>query len=151
MSAPPTSGLPAGAPAALGPEALLDALRTSAGSLVDGTELGSWDDAPDLAGLSAERAEAVAAAWTGARLHAGVAGLLAATDPDVALLVGDWCYAHALRSLAAGGDLPAIGALATAIGACAALLGPSDEAASDRLDRLASIWSALTGNLAPAQ
>lgn len=142
---------PAPAPdAVLGPEPLLAALRSSAGSLVAGAEIGSWDAAPDVSALSPERAEAVVAAWTGARLHAGVGGLLAATDPDVALLVGDWCFAHALRALATGGDLEAIGTLATAIGACASLLGTPDLAAEDRLSRLADIWSGVTGKLAPA-
>lgn len=142
---------PAAAPAAaLGPEPLLAALRSSAGSLVDGAAAGSWDAAPDVSALEPTRAEAVLAAWTGARLHAGVAGLLAATDPDVALLVGDWCFAHALRALATGGDLAAIGTLATAIGACAALLGTPDIAAEERLLRLADLWSGVTGKLAPA-
>lgn len=133
----------------LGPDALLAALRESAGSLVDGAGAGSRDDAPDVSGLSPTRAEAVLAAWTGARLHAGVAGLLSATDADVALLVGDWCFAHALQGLAADGDLAAIGTLATAIGACATLLESADFAAEDRLLRLRSIWSGVTDQLAP--
>lgn len=136
---------------ALGPDALLEALRTSAGSLVDGADAGSWDAAPDVTALEPTRAEAVLAAWTGARLHAGASGLLAATDPDVALLVGDWCFAHALRGLATSGDLAAIGTLATAIGECAALLGTPDLAAADRLSRLAAIWLGVTGKLAPAR
>jgi hypothetical protein len=147
VSALPPSGT---AEQTLGPNALLDALRTSAGSLVAGAGAGSWDDAPDVTALEPTRAEAVLAAWTGARLHAGVSGLLAATDPDVGLLVGDWCFAHSLRALATGGDLAAIGTLATAIGECAALLGTPDLAAADRLSRLAAIWSGVTGKLAPA-
>ncbi len=132
----------------LGPDALLAALRASAGSVVEGTELGSWRDAPDVSALSDARAAAVLAAWTGARLHAGAPGLIAATDADVALLVGDWCYAHALQALAHGGDLAAIGVLATAIGACATALSTADLPQSDGLTRLATIWQGVTDTLA---
>ncbi|MFT4036298.1 MAG: hypothetical protein QM679_12060, partial [Patulibacter sp.] len=69
-----------------------------------------------------------------------------------ALLVGDWAYAHALQALAQTGDLPAIGRLADAIGACAALLGDGRPATADQ--RLAEIWANATADLAapaPAQ
>lgn len=101
--------------AALTPPALLAALLEDAGGAVDGASAGSIDGAPPIAGLPEARAEALLAAWTGARLHAGEIGLLAADDPDVALLVGDWCYAHALAAVASIGDLHAIALLSHAI------------------------------------
>jgi hypothetical protein len=109
------------------PADLLAALRAGAGSVVNGAATGSADGAPDVSGLSAARANAVLAAWTGARLHAGQIGLLEALDPDLALLVGDWCFAHALQALAHGGDLEAIGLLAAAIGDCALVLTEAAE------------------------
>ena len=108
--------------AALTPTALLAALRADAGSTVEGAEPGSVASAPDVTGLSPARAHAVLAAWTGARVHAGDPGLLRVSDPDLALLVGDWCYANALQALAREGDLQAIGLLAEAIGSCAVAL-----------------------------
>lgn len=132
---------------AIGPDALLAALRASSGSLVDGIDLGSVAHAPDVTGLAEARADAVLAAWTGSRLHAGAPGLLAATDSDVALLVGDWCYAHALQALAHGGDLAAIGVLATAIGACATALSAAADASTDGLARLTTIWTGVSSEL----
>lgn len=151
MSAlPAPSTAPADREGPLSPESLLAALRQSAGSLVDGVVLGTAAGAPEVGALARARAEAVLAAWTGARLHAGTTGLLAATDADVALLVGDWCYAQSLRALADGGDLAAIGVLATAIGACAALLGDAEITAADRPARLEAVWSGVTATLAPS-
>lgn len=123
-----------------GPQELLTALRASAGSLVDGADVGSWDHAPDVSGLPTERAGAVLAAWTGARLHAGAPGLLEVSDADARLLVGDWCFAHALQALARSGDLAAIGMLATAIGACATALSDGSERPELGLERLETIW-----------
>ncbi len=132
---------------ATGPQELLAALRASAGALVDGIEPGSIVGAPAVTGLPAARSGAVLAAWTGARLHAGAPGLLAATNSDVALLVGDWCYAHALQALAHGGDLEAIATLATAIGACATALSQDADASTGGLERLAAIWSDAASDL----
>lgn len=97
------------------PEGLHAALLADAGGSVEGAAPGSAADAPAVDGLSPERATALRAAWTGARLHAGTAGLLQADDPDVALLVGDWCFAHALGAVARAGDLQAIALLSEAI------------------------------------
>ncbi len=119
------------------PASLLAALRADAGSVVDGAGLGPADGAPDVAGLPLARANAVLSAWTGARLHTGQAGLLTADDADLALLVGDWCFAHALQALAHDGDLEAIGALASAIGDCAVLLTQQPAEPG----RLATIWA----------
>lgn len=91
------------------------ALLASAGGSVEGAAPGSEAEAPAIDGLTPPRAEALRAAWTGARLHAGTPGLLQAEDADVALLVGDWCFAHALGAVARAGDLQAIALLSEAI------------------------------------
>ncbi len=101
--------------AATTPEGLHAALLADAGGTVDGAAPGSIADAPEIEALSPERATALRAAWTGARLHAGADGLLTADDADVALLVGDWCFAHALGAVARAGDLQAIALLSEAI------------------------------------
>lgn len=119
------------------PASLLAALRADAGGIVDGAGVGSAGGTPDVAALSLARANAVLSAWTGARLHAGQAGLVSANDADLALLVGDWCFAHALQALAHEGDLAAIGALASAIGECAVLFAEHPEEPG----RLAEIWA----------
>ncbi|MEH3054594.1 MAG: hypothetical protein PGN13_11420 [Patulibacter minatonensis] len=126
----------AGLPAATTPEGLFAALLESSGGQVDGAAPGSAAEAPSVAGLTPERAVALRAAWTGARLHAGEVGLLAAADPDVALLVGDWCFAHALRAVAGSGDLQAIALLSDAI--ALGSTGPSGAPAP--APELAEIW-----------
>jgi hypothetical protein len=103
------------APPATEPEGLFAALLASAGGTVDGAHPGDDSAAPALDGLDEARAIALRAAWTGARLHAGEVGLIAADDADVALLVGDWCFAHALGAVAREGDLQAIALLSEAI------------------------------------
>ena len=132
-----------GSVAELCPGTLLAALRADAGSLVDGAAPGSASGAPDVSALGLARANAVLAAWSGARLHAGLSGLLHAGDPDLALLVGDWCFAHALQALAHDGDLEAIGKLASAIGDCAVLLAERPATT----DRLTEIWRATCAQL----
>ena len=126
------------------PRRLLEALQAGAGGRVDGAELGSIDDAPDTSALESARADAVVAAWTGARLHAGRPGALRCTDPDLALLVGDWCFAHALQALAQTADLEAIGLLAAAIGDCAVAL--TEAPGADGVP--ASIWASTVARLA---
>jgi hypothetical protein len=132
-------------PAAAAGHALLAALRVSADSLVEGTRAATAADLPDVSSLTGERAEAVLAAWSGARLHAGLDGLLSCADADLALLVGDWCFAHALQALAQSGDLPAIGALADAIGRCAVLLTESP----DPVGHLTQVWRDAIDVLGP--
>ncbi|MDO9354751.1 MAG: hypothetical protein Q7T55_13725, partial [Solirubrobacteraceae bacterium] len=111
--------------------------------LVDGASAGSTDGAPAVDGLVPARAAAVLSAWTGARLHAGQAGLLATDDGDLALLVGDWCFAHALQALAHDGDLEAIGLLAKAIGQCAVALTAEPAGAG----ALTQIWASTCQEL----
>ncbi len=134
---------PAQLPPAAQPAALLAALRSGAGGSVEGAHAGDLLAAPPVGELPPARALAVIAAWTGSCLHAGSgAGALLADDPDLALLVGDWCFAHALQALAQAGDLPAIGALAQAIGECALVLAEPGGA-----ELLAPIWAATCDRL----
>lgn len=124
------------APAEATPAALHAALLADAGGTVDGAVPGALDGAPAIDDLPTSRAIALRAAWTGARLHAGEVGLVAAEDPDVALLVGDWCFAHALGAVARDGDLQAIALLSDAIAQGSS--GERGVPASG--DELAEIW-----------
>jgi len=59
--------------------------------------------------------------YEGYLLHYGRPRLFAPADDDVALLLGDYLYAHGLVRIAATGDLGAVETLAELISACAAL------------------------------
>lgn len=59
--------------------------------------------------------------YEGYLLHYGRPRLFAPPDEDVALLLGDYLYAHGLVRIAATGDLDAVAALAELISTCAAL------------------------------
>ena len=59
--------------------------------------------------------------YEGYLLHFGRSRLFAPGDDDVALLLGDYLYAHGLVRIAATGDLAAVAALAELISTCAAL------------------------------
>jgi hypothetical protein len=59
--------------------------------------------------------------YEGYLLHYGPPRLFAPPDEDVALLLGDYLYAHGLVRIAATGELDAVVALAELISACAAL------------------------------
>jgi hypothetical protein len=67
--------------------------------------------------------------YEGYLVHYGRPRLFAPPDDDVALLLGDYLYAHGLVRVAATGDLEAVAALAELISACAALR--ADGAAGD--------------------
>ena len=54
-------------------------------------------------------------------VHYGRPRLFAPVDADVALLVGDYLYAHGLVRIASLGDVDAVAALAELISGCAAL------------------------------
>jgi hypothetical protein len=58
-------------------------------------------------------------------VHYGRSRLFAPPDDDVALLLGDYLYAHGLVRIAATGDLAAVAALAELISTCAALRAES--------------------------
>jgi hypothetical protein len=59
--------------------------------------------------------------YEGYLLHYGRPRLFAPPDDDVALLLGDYLYAHGLVRVAATGELDAVAALAELISTCAAL------------------------------
>jgi hypothetical protein len=70
--------------------------------------------------------------YEGYLVHYGKARLFEPADDDVALLLGDYLYAHGLVRIAATGDLDAVGGLADLISTCAALRAggtPGDGAA----------------------
>ena len=59
--------------------------------------------------------------YEGYLLHYGRPRLFAPPDDDVALLLGDYLYAHGLVRIAATGELDAVAALAELISTCAGL------------------------------
>lgn len=59
--------------------------------------------------------------YEGYLLHYGRPRLFAPPDADVALLTGDYLYAHGLSRIAALGELEAVAAFAELISTCAAL------------------------------
>src|SRR5687768_6948956 len=59
--------------------------------------------------------------YEGYLVHYGRSRLFAPHDDDVALLLGDYLYAHGLVRVAATGDLDAVAALAELISTCAAI------------------------------
>ena len=77
---------------------------------------------PVFGGLVPERfALGVETIYEGYLLHYGRPRLFAPPDGDVALLLGDYLYAHGLVRIAATGDLDAVAVLAELISTCAAL------------------------------
>ncbi len=77
---------------------------------------------PVFSPLVAERyALGLETIYEGYLLHYGRARLFAPADPDVALLLGDYLYAHGLARVAALGELDAVAAFAELISTCAAL------------------------------
>ena len=88
------------------------------------------DRAPVFGPLVPERLRlGVETIYEGYLVHYGRPRLFAAPDDDVALLLGDYLYAHGLVRVAATGDLEAVAALAELISTCAALR--ADGAAGD--------------------
>ncbi len=72
--------------------------------------------------VRAEFALGVETIYEGYLVHYGNSRLFAPADDDVALLLGDYLYAHGLVRVAETGDLDAVAALAELISTCAALL-----------------------------
>jgi hypothetical protein len=68
-----------------------------------------------------ELALGVETIYEGYLVHYGHPRLFAPAGGDVALLLGDYLYAHGLVRVAATGDLDAVAALAELISTCAAL------------------------------
>jgi len=92
--------------------------------------------------------------YEGYLLHYGRPRLFAPPDGDVAILLGDYLYAHGLVRIAASGELDAVAALAELISTCAALraegeIGDGDAwvACARRLGGAAGV-EAVTGALA---
>jgi len=69
--------------------------------------------------------------YEGYLLHYGRPRLFAPPDDDVALLLGDYLYAHGLVRIAATGELDAVAALAELISTCAALRAEGEPGAGD--------------------
>ena len=86
--------------------------------------------------------------YEGYLVHYGRPRLFAPPDADVALLLGDYLYAHGLVRIAATGDLDAVAALAELISACAALRAEGDE--GDEHAWLAAV-ARLGGSPAPPE
>jgi hypothetical protein len=81
---------------------------------------------PVFGALVRERlALGVESIYEGYLVHYGRPRLFAPPDDDVALLLGDYLYAHGLVRVAATGDLDAVAALAELISTCAALRAES--------------------------
>ncbi len=69
--------------------------------------------------------------YEGYLVHYGRSRLFTPADDDVALLLGDYLYAHGLVRVAATGDLDAVAALAELISTCAALRAESASGDAD--------------------
>ncbi len=85
--------------------------------------------------------------YEGYLVHYGRPRLFAPVDGDVALLLGDYLYAHGLVRIAATGDLDAVATLAELISTCAALRADGESGDGEAwLDAVVR----LGGNLEPA-
>jgi hypothetical protein len=97
--------------------------------------------APELYALGLETI------YEGYLLHYGRSRLFAPPDADVALLLGDYLYAHGLVRIAATGSVEAVAELAELISTCAAL--QADGGAGDG-DAWVASARRLGGSPAPA-
>jgi hypothetical protein len=100
--------------------------------------------------LAAQRfAAGIETIYEGYLVHYGRPRLFDPPDPDVALLLGDYLYAHGLVRIAAQGDVEAVRALAELIALCAHLraegLGGDGDAWAATAVRLADDGSDVAG------
>jgi len=98
--------------------------------------------APELYALGLETI------YEGYLLHYGRSRLFTPPDADVALLLGDYLYAHGLVRIAATGNVEAVAELAELISTCAAL--QADGGAGDG-DAWIATARRLGGSPAPAE
>lgn len=88
--------------------------------------------APD--GISRDRAIGVESIREGWLLHRTASRLAADASPDLALLIGDWCYAAGLCDIADHGSLDDVAALATLVADVSARCDEPIEALAPRWD-----------------
>jgi len=91
--------------------------------------------------LGAERALGVEAIREGWLLHRRASRIAADASPDLALLVGDWCYAAGLCTITEHGSLDDVAALA-------ALVADSSMRAGESLDAIDARWAETTEAMA---
>lgn len=78
--------------------------------------------------------------YEGYLVHYGRARLFSPADPDAALLLGDYLYAHGLVRVAASGDVAAVGDLAELISLCS-------QARADGRNGDGAAWAATAASL----
>ena len=78
--------------------------------------------------------------YEGYLVHYGTSRLFDPQDPDVAVLLGDYLYAHGLVRIAALGEVEAVATLAELISACAHLRAEGHEGDGDE-------WVTAAGRL----
>ncbi len=88
----------------------------------------------DADGISRDRAIGVEAIREGWLLHRAASRLAADASPDLALLVGDWCYAAGLCEIADHGSLDDVARLASLVADVSARCDESVESLAPRWD-----------------
>jgi hypothetical protein len=78
--------------------------------------------------------------YEGYLVHYGQSRLFAPVDPDIALLLGDYLYAHGLARIAVTGDVAAVADLAELISLCT-------QARAERRDGDGAAWAATAASL----
>ena len=84
--------------------------------------------------------------YEGYLVHYGTSRLFDPQDPDVAVLLGDYLYAHGLVRIAATGDVGAVAQLAELISACAALRAEGEAGDGEAWAETAAALGGSTGD-----